>query len=289
MKYAKIFSGTYILAGLLLTLGWLAACTPDKSEPALGPLPKSSFTVAAVTGKINTYVLSATSQGVFSWSWDPGDGTGSKVGQQSDTVYYSKKGNYKVVLLVLNKGGYDTTSQVITVANDDPGINILQGGAMDANSQQYWTTLNTGGPQTAFNFTAQGLNISNTGNTNGGIYQAVQVKAGVQYTLTANLQGAGATNSWVEFYLGSSVPSQGADYTDNKFNSLNTWSGCGGSAFNGDVNSIGCAGTGMGTGGKVKFASSGTVYFVIKAGSSGGTLGTGGVTVTNVGLMEPSH
>jgi hypothetical protein len=274
---------------LALVIILMTACSPDKNSVSLGALPKASFTIAPVTGQVNTYLLTSTSTGVFSWSWDPGDGTGSKAGAQTDTVYYAKKGSYKTILLVLNKAGYDTVSQILTVPNDDPGINILQGSALDATSQQYWTVLNTGGPQTSFTFTAQGLNISNTGNTNGGIYQAVSVKAGVQYTFSATMQGAGASNSWVEVYLGTAVPVQGSDYSDTKFNSLNTWAGCGGSAFNGNLSDIGCSGTGVGTGGKIKFTASGTIYLVLKAGSSGGTLGTGGIIVSNIALTEPSH
>lgn len=277
------------ILNLMLAVCLLTACSPDKKSVSLGSLPNASFTVSPLTGAVNTYVLTSTSTGVFSWSWNPGDGTGSKPGAQTDTVYYAKKGSYKAILLVLNKAGYDTVSQVVTVPNDDPGINILQGSAMDAASQQYWTVLNTGGPQTTFTFGAQGVNLSNTGNTNGAIYQAVQVKAGIQYTFSATMQGAGATNSWIEVYLGTSAPVQGNDYSDNKINSLNTWSGCGGSAFNGNVSDIGCSGTLVGAGGKIKFAASGTVYVLLKAGSSGGTLGTGGITVSNIMLTEPSH
>jgi hypothetical protein len=280
------------LAVLLMTAAWLAGCTPDKGSASLGPLPKASFTVAPVSGSVNTFALASGSQGVFGWYWDPGDGTGSKAGPANDTLYYSKKGNYRVILLVTGHGGYDTASQIVSVAADDPGINVLQGnssGALDASSASAWTVLNTGGAQTTFNFTAQGLNISNTGNTNGAVYQAVSVKAGVPYTFSAILQGAGASNSWVEFYIGSAAPVQGSDYSDNKFNSLNTWVGCGKSVFSGDINSIGCSGTGVGQGGKITFATSGTRYIMIKAGSSGGTLGTGGVTVTNIGLWMHSH
>lgn len=277
------------ILNLSLVICLMAACSPDKNSISLGSLPNASFTVSPLTGAVNTYVLTSTSTGVFSWSWDLGDGTGSKLGAQTDTVYYAKKGSYKATLLVLNKAGYDTVSQVVTVPNDDPGINILQGSAMDAASQQYWTVLNTGGPQTTFTFGAQGVNLSNTGNTNGAIYQAVQVKAGVQYTFSANMQGAGATNSWIEVYLGTSAPVQGNDYSDTKINSLNTWSGCGGSTFNGNISDIGCSGTLVGAGGKIKFAASGTVYVLLKAGSSGGTLGTGGITVSNIALTEPSH
>ena len=274
---------------LLLAISLLTACSPDKKSVSLGSLPDASFTVSPLAGAVNTYVLTSTSTGVFSWSWDPGDGTGSKPGAQTDTVYYANKGSYKATLLVLNKAGYDTVSQVVSVPNDDPGINVMQGSAMDAASQQYWTVLNTGGPQTTFTFGAQGVNLSNTGNTNGAIYQAVQVKAGVQYTFSANMQGAGATNSWIEVYLGTSAPVQGNDYSDTKINSLNTWSGCGGSAFNGNISDIGCSGTLVGAGGKIKFAADGTVYVLLKAGSSGGTLGTGGITVSNMKLTQPSH
>ncbi|HEX9511968.1 MAG TPA: hypothetical protein VF939_15865 [Puia sp.] len=280
------------LAALLITTVWLSGCTPDKGSASLGPLPKASFTVAPVSGAVNTFALASGSQGVFGWYWDPGDGTGSKAGHASDTLYYSKHGNYRVILSVTGHGGYDTASQIVSVATDDPGINVLQGnssGALDASSASAWTALNTGGAQTTFNFTAQGLNISNTGNTNGGVYQAVQVKAGVPYTFDATLQGAGASNSWLEFYLGTAAPAQGSDYSNNKYNSLNTWAGCGGSSFSGDINTIGCSGTGVGQGGKITFATSGTLYVVIKAGSAGGTLGTGGVMVTNISLRMPSH
>jgi hypothetical protein len=103
------------------------------------------------------------------------------------------------------------------------------------------------------------------------------------------MQGAGATNSWIEVYIGTSAPVQGNDYSDTKVNSLNTWSGCGGSAFNGNISDIGCSGTLVGAGGKIKFVADGTVYVLLKAGSSGGTLGTGGITVSNIKLTEPSH
>jgi hypothetical protein len=194
-------------------------------------------------------------------------------------------------LLVTGKGGFDTSVQTITVAADDPGIDLLSGSGLTPADASDWTVLNTGGPQTAFTFTAQGLNISNgaSNGTNGGIYQAVQVVSGKTYTFNATVSGSGCTNTWVEFYLGTTAPVQGSDYTDNKYNSLNTWAGCGGSAFDGDINTIGCSGNGAGQGGTVTFAQSGTVYVMIKAGVSGGSMGTGGVTVSSITLTEPSH
>ena len=270
---------------------WIVSCTPTKGPSGLGPLPTAAFTVTPVSGDVNTYALSATTTGAFSLYWNQGAGGGTVQGQAADTVYYPKMGTYTVTLMAMGSGGYDTATQVINVAANDTGINILQGSSLTPAVASDWTVLNTGGAQTTFTFTAQGLNISNPVNssTNGGVYQAVQVVANTPYTFNATLSGPGCTNTWVEFYLGTSAPVQGSDYTDNKYNSMNTWSGCGTGPFSGNINDIGCSGVGVGDGGSVTFSQSGTVYVMIKAGSSGGTLGTGGVTVSNITLSEPSH
>jgi hypothetical protein len=276
--------------GALALISGMIACTPTKGPAGLGALPTVSFSVTP-TGAVNTYALAGTTTGGFAYYWDQGTGLGLKAGGANDTVYYQKKGDYQVKVLVTGAGGFDTAVQTITVAADDPGIDLLLGSSLTSADQSNWTVLNTGGPQTTFSFTAQGLNISNAPNsgTNGGIYQAVQVTGGKAYTFNATVSGSGCTNTWVEFYLGTSAPVQGSDYTDNKYNSLNTWSGCGGSAFDGNINSIGCSGNGAGQGGTITFAQSGTVYVMIKAGSSGGSMGTGGVTVSSIALTEPSH
>jgi hypothetical protein len=270
---------------LLLTAGCLNGCTPDNKSAGLGPLPKASFTVAPVSGAVNTFAASASTTGTFSWYWDPGDGSGRKPGGASDTLYYAKKGNYRVSLLVLGHGGYDTTTQIVSVTADDPGINILQNASLTTSTG--WTILNISGSLNPA-FTASGLNLSApSGFVNGGVYQAVQVKAGVPYTFSANVQGAGATDSWVEFYIGFTAPSQGTDYTDSKYYSLNTYSGCGKTAFNGNVVTIGCSGSGS-SNGQITFSKSGTAYVVIKAGTNT-TLGAGGVNISNIGLNAPSH
>lgn len=268
------------IAVLFLTAG-LSGCTPDNSAPSLGSAPTASFTVTALSGVNNTYVCTATTTGIFGWYWSTGSGSPT-AGTASDTIHFSQHGNYRITLTAVGKGGYDTTSQVVSVANDDLGNTLLLGGTLDTASAQYWTTLNTGGPQTTFTFTPTGLVLSNTGNTNGGVYQAIQVQAGVTYTFSAIVSGTGITDSWVEFYIGATVPTQGSDYTDNKIYSLNWWAGCGINPFDGNVVNIGCSGNGPTTG-KITFATSGTYYVVIKAGSSGGTLGSG-VTVTDIAL-----
>ncbi|HXB92035.1 MAG TPA: PKD domain-containing protein [Puia sp.] len=280
-KRSAAFAGLAVFAAF----SCLSGCTPDKSSASLGPLPKATFTIAPVSGAVNTYAASSGSTGVFSWYWDPGDGSGRKTGGANDTLYYAKKGNYRVVLLVLGHGGYDTTSQIVSVANDDPGINILTNPSLTTNSG--WTNLNISGSVNPA-FTAQGLNFTApSGFVNGGVYQAITVKTGVPYTFSANVSGSGATNSWLEFYIGFTVPQQGTDYTDSKYYSLNTYNGCGGSPFNGNVVTIGCSGSG-GKNGQITFSKSGTAYMVIKTGTNT-TLGTGGWTVNSIGLNMPSH
>src|SRR5579872_755704 len=269
-----------ILAALAATL--LSGCTPDNGSSSLGALPKASFTITPLSGVANTFVASASTQGVFAWYWATGNGNPTP-GPASDTIHFSQHGNYRIVLTAVGRGGYDTTSQIVSVANDDLGNTVIAGGMLNTASASSWSTLNTGGPQTTFTFTNNGLVLSNSGNTNGGVYQAIQVQAGVTYTFSAIVSGSGINQSWVEFYIGATVPTQGSDYSDNKIYSLNWWAGCGKTSFDGNVVSIGCSGSGPNTG-KLTFATSGTYYVVIKAGSSGGTLGSGGVTVTDIAL-----
>lgn len=279
------------MALILASSCWMLSCTPEKGPGGLGPLPKASFTVTPVSGAVNQFAVTSTSTNGFAYYWNDGQGGAVTTGA-SDTLYYNLAGTYTVKLTVVGPGGIDSSFQTVTVANNDPGVNILNDPTLTAAGDTAWTLLNTGGSQTAFQFSASGLNLSNTtnSNTNGGEYQAVQVKAGVSYIFAATVSGQGASNSWIEFYLGTTVPSQGNDYTDTKFASMNTWSGCGTGPFSGNVVMIGCAGNGNVSNptGRISFATSGTVYVVIKAGSSGGYLGAGGVNVTSITLNEPT-
>jgi hypothetical protein len=286
--FKRITTGA-ILALLVVAAASLSGCTPDNKSESLGALPSASFTVSPVSGKSNTYVATAGTDGIFQWYWNAGDGSAGFLGGSSDTLFYPLAGNYRVTLMAFGHGGYDSASQVVAVDSNAPLVNVLVNPSLTTDSG--WTILNTGTTITTINFTPQGLNLSNSGasaNTNGGVYQAVQVQAGVVYTFSATITTPGATSgSWIEFYFGTTVPSQGSDYTDNKLWSLNTFSGCGSGAESGNVVTLNCAGTGA-SNGQITFPTSGTIYVVIKAGSYDGNLGTGGVVVTNVELgREP--
>lgn len=59
---------------------------------------------------------------------------------------------------------------------------------------------------------------------------------------------------------------------------LNTWIGCGKTAFDGPLTTLSC----NGAGGIIEFTTAGTVYLVIRGG--GADLGTAGIAVDNVEL-----
>ncbi len=116
-----------------------------------------------------------------------------------------------------------------------------------------------------------------------GAYQAVDVKAGVDYDLDLHVKGSGMTDCWFEVWVGTKAPDQGQDYTDaygSQILGLNTWSGCGGSSFDGELSKVGC----IGSGGPVSFSSGGTVYIVIKCG--GADLGNAGVTASDITFIR---
>lgn len=266
---------------VLFAVCCLAACTQDNNY-SLGPLPAASFTATPLSSNPNKVVVTSTTKGAFEWLWNFGNNTTSR--KQTDTVIYDKKGTYQIMLYAFGQGGYDSTSQSVTIAADIQGLNLVKGG--DMSDASAWSVLNTGGDQTTVTFTDKGAVFTTSGNSNGGIYQAIQVEAGAKYKFSANVEGSGATNTWFEVYFGTTKPTDGQDYTDNKFVSLNTWSGCGTGPFNGDIADIGCSGSGTDAGGIVTFATGGTVYLVIKAGAAGGGFGANGITLDDVSLIK---
>src|SRR5690606_6163997 len=90
------------------------------------------------------------------------------------------------------------------------------------------------------------------------IYQTVTVEANKDYRFSMLVSGSGATDTWFEVYFGSIAPTAGNDYSDGGIQiALNTWAGCGNSAFNGNINAIGCDGALKGKDGVVRFATAG--------------------------------
>ncbi|MDR3696093.1 hypothetical protein [Mucilaginibacter sp.] len=286
MKSKILKAGTFVLA--LLAAGAYFGCTPEKLDgEGNGLSPKSfnaSFTVTPVAGKANYYVLKADPSGVQSIQWDLGDGGGLNAGKMVDTVFYPDAGIYNVSMQALGYiGGVTKTSaaQTITVATSDPKSgNLVVGGKMQAGDDANWTHFIIGGGQQIVFDASKGVMTANESNYNqGAVYQALNLTAGQKYMVDMIVSGSGATNTWFEVWVGATQPVAGSDYNSgSKIISLNTWSGCGGTAFSGKLSAITCSGTGD----PFTVPTTGTYYLVIKCG--GQNTGLTGISFTNVTL-----
>jgi hypothetical protein len=113
MKFKTHFA--YLLVAISLLS--LAGCQPE-SETELGTKATASFTMTPVAGRVNTYLLTSTSQNAFAYQWFKGTGSFAK-GKQVDTAYFPLRGTYTVRLRAFGRGGYSEAEQNVTIAVDD--------------------------------------------------------------------------------------------------------------------------------------------------------------------------
>jgi len=110
-RNGKLLALTFISFVVLLT-----ACSYDMKD--IGPKAQASFTATPISGQMNRYLLSSTSQNAFMFDWDKG--AGFKRTASTDTVYFPKVGTYTIRLLAYGPGGVDSASQTIDVTANDP-------------------------------------------------------------------------------------------------------------------------------------------------------------------------
>lgn len=89
--------------------------------------PKPDFTIEGVDGDPNSFVVTDLSEGNFSHTWEFDGGTPATSTLKSDTVFYSKAGEYDVTLHVASEtgGGNSFNTQVINVETDVEGCQFL--------------------------------------------------------------------------------------------------------------------------------------------------------------------
>jgi len=210
------------------------------------------------------------------FSWDFGDNTSPSI-DMSPGHAYENEGTYTVTLTVTGRDGSTVNvSKKVTVTAPP---NLVQGGKFDVGDESKWTVM-TLTPGVTISFAGEKAVWKGSGGGHAGIYQAIEVEANKKYQVNMVVSGSGATDTWFEVYVGKAVPQQGRDYNDGgKRLAINTWNGCGTTAFSGPLTAISCDGTG---GGVVEFPSAGTVYLMIRSG--GANLGTTGISVDNVEL-----
>lgn len=284
---SKILKAGILVLGVLAT-GIYIGCRPEKFDgEGNGLTPKNfnaDFTVTQVSGQSNYYVLKADPTGVQSVKWNLGDGGGFNAGKMVDTVFLPDAGTYTVSMQALAYiGGATKTSatQTITVPTSDPKSgNLVKGGKMLPGDDAYWTHfIIGGGQQIVFDSVKNVMTANETNSNQGAVYQTINLTAGQRYMVDMIVSGSGATNTWFEVWVGSAQPVPGSDYNSgSKIISLNTWAGCGGSAFNGKLSAISCSGDGD----PFTVPTTGTYYLVIKCG--GQDTGLTGISFTNVTL-----
>jgi hypothetical protein len=102
---------------ITVTLLFMAGCRPE-STTELGAKAKASFTMSPVAGRVNTFLLTSTSENAFGYQWDKGNGSFVK-GKAIDTAYFPLHGTFRVNLRAFGRGGYDTASQSVVITVDD--------------------------------------------------------------------------------------------------------------------------------------------------------------------------
>lgn len=117
----------------ILSIG-LALVACQKYEPSLGPAPTDAdaqFTMAPSAANVNIIELSASNPSL-QCVWDFGNG--SKAQGSNVTATYPYAGTYTIKLTVFAKGGSRSSTQEVTIANDDftllnnPYYTLLTGG-----------------------------------------------------------------------------------------------------------------------------------------------------------------
>lgn len=271
----------YMLFGMMAALA--IGCLPDDFENNNGlsdPNVNAAFSVTPVEGRNNTYVVKAEEEDVLGVKWDFGDGAGAFMGKAIDTIFYPDAGDYDITLTAIGRGGKTATStNTVTVATSDPNAgNLVIGGKMDDGDDANWEFVTyTAG--VTLNLIDGKMVATGGAWGHAGIYQAIEVEGGKKYKVDMVVSSTtGATDCWFEVYVGQSEPVPGTDYADGgKRLALNTWAGCGNTAFSGKLSALSCDG-GDGT---VEFENSGTAYLMIRTG--GASLGSG-ITIDNVEL-----
>lgn len=136
MKKKKFITNILVVlvAGSVITL--LPACK-KYAVRELGPKPVASFSITPISGQVNKYLLTSTSQNAFRFDWDKAKGGGYIKGKEIDTVYFPDRGDYVIKLLVFGHSGMDSTSKSLNVPNDDPAA-LTPFKMLTGNSSRTW-------------------------------------------------------------------------------------------------------------------------------------------------------
>jgi len=239
----------------------------------------SSFTVTPIPNSSNRFLLTADASQALGLKWNKGDGN-YNFGLATDSLFLPDIGTYTVGLSVIGKGGEVAQStQNVSITTADPiAGNLVLGARFDTPDDiSKWTVLKISASGAAWNFGNGVATVTGSGYNQQGIYQAINVVAGNTYKIDLLASSTtGLTDTWFEVYCSTTAPAQGQDYTAGGIKrNINTWDGCGKSAFSGKVSVIGC--NSSKNGGTFTATTTGVMYLVIKCGG-----GSANVSIDNV-------
>jgi hypothetical protein len=264
----------YINKSLLLgsAIFFLASCSPDTIDGEGNGLSQGavdgSFKVAKTAE--NRYRLTTNANNYIMTKWNIDD-EGFNIGKNIQDIFLPDAGTYVVEHQAFGIGGVlaGTGTQTITVPTSDPiSGNMILGGRFDTPDEvSKWTTHKISASGSQWVFANGKATIVASGGSQQGIYQAVNVVAGQKYSIDMVASSDTAlVDTWFEVYVLNSIPVTGQDISGTVYRNINTWSGCGKSAFKGKVSSVGC--DTVKNAGVYTATTTGTVYLEIKCGGT---------------------
>ena len=275
-KWCSLFFVASVFAGF-------TACTPDETDLGNGLSDSNvdaTFTVSQDPTSPNKFNLQGKTTNIIQSKWIiDGVPNQGQIGVVKN-IFLPDAGTYTVTHSAIGRGGVanNSTQEIIVETSDPVAGNILIDGKFP-DGQGAWQVLNISGTATNWAFAQGSATVTGSSNAQQAIYQAVEVQANRQYKLDMVVQGSGATDTWFEVLASDVAPVQNQDYSAGGTRiGLNTWNGCGNTAFNGKLSEIGCTGSGA----IISFPTTGIIYIIIKSG--GANLGTTGIKVSAVEL-----
>lgn len=276
----------YISLILLLSIG-LVSCTQETYEapdPITPDMLDASFTVIPDTSNLFHY-SSNSLENVILHEWDVDNGLGYVRGTEIMSAVYDYAGEYLIKHRVAGVGGViSIDSTVITVdsslVEEPTAPNLIEGGRFENESDiALWTIGGTESQDGVWTFENNKATLTAADWAGRGIYQAIEVKAGVSYQIDMLVSSSsGCTDTWFEVYCSNVDPSTvTGDYAEGgSLLQVNTWEGTGTAAFAQKFTTIV---PNAGPNGVFTATTTGTAYLVIRGG---GANMNDGIAITDV-------
>jgi len=265
----KYFNKSFLFGAAVFCLA--TSCTPDTVDEGNG-IDQGSVDAGFTVSKTaeNRYRLKTNATNYINTKWNIDD-EGFNFGKNVQDLFLPDAGTYVIEHQAYGIGGVlaGSASQTVVVPTSDPvSGNMIKGGRFDTPDEVAKWSKHVISPANAeWIFSNGKATIVASGGAQQAIYQAVQVEAGKQYSIDMVASSNTAlVDTWFEVYVLNSIPAAGTDVGGTVYRNINTWAGCGKSAFKGKVSTVGC--DTPKNGGVFTATSTGTVYLVIKCGGS---------------------